>query len=215
MTRRLNIGGQARADGWEILNANPAPYVDHVCNANNLSQFANNTFAEIYASHVVEHLDYVNELETTLKEWLRVLAPGGRLYISVPDIDVLAGLILDKQLSVNERFHVMCMMFGGHVDKFDYHVVGLNEEFLSIFLEAAGYTNIQKVREFGMFCDTSSTSYKGVAISLNMTAEKRSSSGAIAADAIDERNREQTDILREARRLIERKRTKKWWQFWV
>lgn len=172
--RRLHIGGQVKSEGWEVLNALPAPYVDHVCNANNLSQFADNTFGEIYASHVVEHLDYTGELTATLREWNRVLQPGGRIFISVPDLDTLAELILSKdKLSVSERFFVMRMIFGGHIDKYDYHVVGLNEDFLTEFLTTAGFVNIERVPEFGLFSDTSSMLFKGVAISLNLIAEKR------------------------------------------
>ncbi len=173
MTRKLHIGGQCQSEAWEVLNANPAPYVDHVGNANNLSRFADNTFIEIYASHVVEHLDYIGELMLTLKEWHRVLIPSGKVFISVPDLDVLAALILDKnKFTINERFTVMRMIFGGHIDKYDYHVVGLNEEFLTDLLTAAGYVNIKKVPEFGIFDDTSSMLFNGVAISLNMIAEK-------------------------------------------
>lgn len=150
----------------------PAPYVDHVGNANNLPQFTDGTFAEIYASHIVEHLDYKDELITTLTEWNRVLEPGGRISISVPDMDVLAQLFLSDQLDVQERYMVMRMMFGGHMDKYDYHVVGLNEEFLSEFLESAGFENIRKVKDFGIFNDTSSMVYMGVPISLNVIAEK-------------------------------------------
>lgn len=177
MVRRLHIGGTARSDGWEVLNANPAPYVDHVCNANDLSQFADNTFIEMYASHVVEHLDYNGELPKTLKEWNCVLVPGGRIFISVPDLDVLAALILDKdKLAIDERFFVMRMIFGGHVDKYDYHVTGLNAEFLTEFLRVAGYINISRIKEFGLFNDTSSMLFKGTTISLNMIAEKHDAS---------------------------------------
>jgi len=49
-------------DDWEILNANPAPNVDHVCNANDLSQFSDDVFHEIYASHIVEHLDWTSPI---------------------------------------------------------------------------------------------------------------------------------------------------------
>lgn len=173
MPRRLHIGGQVRKDGWEVLDANPGPVVDHVGNANDLSRFADGTFAEIYASHVVEHLDYKDELARTLKDWHRVLAPGGRLYVSVPDMDVLAELFLAKdQLSLEERFFVMRMMFGGHVDRYDYHVVGLNEEFLGEFLELAGFDNVRRVGDFGLFEDTSAMRFRGVAISVNLIAEK-------------------------------------------
>jgi predicted SAM-dependent methyltransferase len=174
MTRRLHVGGTAKCEGWEVLNANPAPYVDHVCNANDLSRFENDTFAQLYASHVVEHLDYKDELLATLVEWNRVLVPGGTLLVSVPDLDTLASLLLQKdRLSVDERFFVMRMIFGGHVDKHDYHAVGLNQDFLASFLGSAGYVNIRRVQNFGLFVDTSSMVFKGVAISLNMIAEKR------------------------------------------
>ncbi len=94
-------------------------------------------------------------------------------FISVPDLDVLAALILNKnQLTIDERFHVMRMVFGGHIDKYDYHVVGLNEEFLTRYLKNAGFVNIKRVREFGLFNDTSILLFKGVRISLNIVAEK-------------------------------------------
>ena len=173
MSRRLHIGGQVRATGWEVLNAQPGPHVDHVGNANDLSRFADGSFSEIYASHVVEHLDYKDELAATLKEWQRVMAPGGRLMISVPDMDVLCQMFLARdQLDLQERFFVMRMMFGGHIDRYDYHVVGLNEEFLGEFLELAGFENVRRVPNFGLFPDTSSMLFRGVAISLNVTAEK-------------------------------------------
>ena len=173
IVRRLHIGGVVRADGWEILNALESDQVDHVGNANNLSRFADATFAEIYASHVVEHFDYKDELHTTLVEWRRVLAPGGRACISVPDLDILATLILAReQLTLDERFHVMRMLFGGHVDQYDYHQVGLNADFLSAILAEAGFVNIRRVSDFGLFQDTSGLRFKGVPISLNLIAER-------------------------------------------
>jgi len=174
MTRRLHVGGTSKCEGWEVLNANPAPYVDHVCNANDLSQFESDTFEQLYASHVVEHLDYKDELLRTLVEWNHVLVPGGTVFISVPDLDILSSLLLQKdRLSIDERFFVMRMIFGGHVDKYDYHVVGLNQDFLESFLYSSGYVNIRRVQYFGLFADTSSKVFKGVSISLNMIAEKR------------------------------------------
>jgi predicted SAM-dependent methyltransferase len=173
MIRKLHIGGQSQAEGWEVLDANPGPAVNHVGDARDLGRFAENTFAELYASHVVEHFDYKNDLLATLKEWRRVLAPGGTLYVSVPDLDVLARLFLDRSaLSFQDRFMVMRMIFGGHMDKYDYHLVGLNEEFLTDLLRAAGFTDTRKVSEFGLFRDTSTMIFKGVAISLNIVALK-------------------------------------------
>ncbi len=173
MPRRLHIGGQIRKPGWEVLDANPGPCVDHVANASDLSVFENDSFDQIYASHVVEHFDYRNQLLDTLQEWRRVLSPAGTLCVSVPDLDVLARLFTDRNLlSMQDRFLVMSMIFGGHVDRHDYHLVGLNEEFLTNYLQAAGFTGMRRVTGFGLFQDTSSLELKGIPISLNMTAIK-------------------------------------------
>jgi len=173
MSRKLHIGGQMKKDGWEILDALPGPDVDHTCNANDLSIFEDNTFTEIYASHILEHFDYHEELSQTLKEWNRVLAPKGKIYISVPDMDILAELFLLKdQLNVGQRFQVMRMIFGAHVDKYDHHSVGLNGEFLATYLDQSGFTNIERVKEFNIFKDASSGKFGGVLISLNVIAEK-------------------------------------------
>lgn len=173
MNRKLHIGGKVRAEGWEVLNAMAAPYVDHVCNAKDLSQFADNAFGEIYASHILEHLDYSGEIEVTLREWHRVLVPGGRLMVSVPDLDVLARLFLQKEgISFEERVFIMRMIFGGHQNEYDYHLVGLNQELLTGYLLLTGFTNIRKIDSFGLFADSSDGSYKGVPISCNMIAEK-------------------------------------------
>lgn len=173
MVRRLHIGGQVRLPGWEVIDANPGPCVDHVGNAGDLSRFESGTFSEVYASHVLEHFDYKDELFATLKEWHRVLAPGGMLHISVPDMDTLARLFLDRQrLSKEYRFLVMRMIFGGHVDRYDYHYVGLNEEFLRDYLLSAGFAQAARVPDFGICNDTSMTVLEGTPISLNMTALK-------------------------------------------
>lgn len=173
MSRKLHIGGHVRTAGWEVLDANPGPHVDHIGNAADLSVFANDSFEQLYASHVLEHFDYQGQLVKTLTEWRRVLAPNGTLCVSVPDLDVLSRLFLDRTLlSLQDRFLVMRMIFGGHIDKYDYHLVGLNEEFLSSYLHAAGFTGIQRVSNFGLFDDTSSMVFKTIPISLNMIAMK-------------------------------------------
>jgi len=171
--RRLHIGGTLRAAGWEVLNVVPGEHVDHVGRAEDLSQFPDDEFDAIYASHVLEHLAPRGPLETGLREWHRVLRPGGRLYVSVPDLDVLARLYVDRErLDANERFQVMLMMFGAHADPHDRHEIGFNDEGLGHFLRAAGFVNVLRVKSLGKFRDTSELEFKGVRISLNIVAEK-------------------------------------------
>jgi predicted SAM-dependent methyltransferase len=173
MTRKLHIGGKLRCPGWENLNVLPGPAVDHVGDAIDLSRFADASFGEVYASHVLEHFDYNGPLLKALQEWQRVLEPGGTLRLSVPDLDVLAWLFVQRQrFGVNERFQIMRMMFGGHVDAHDVHLVGLNAEFLSGYLQAAGFDGIKRVARHGLFADTSDMAVAGTPISLNLTARK-------------------------------------------
>jgi predicted SAM-dependent methyltransferase len=168
--RRLHIGGVVRAAGWEVLNAVAGPAVDHVGSAADLRRFADGTFAALYSSHVLEHLDYKGELQAGLREWHRVLAPSGTLYVSVPDLGVLARLILTDGLSLEQRFMVVRMIFGGHVDPHDYHQMGFDFEVLAAFLREAGFVAIERVADLGLFDDTSRTVYAGVPISLNVVA---------------------------------------------
>lgn len=173
MPINLHIGGETAQADWEIMNVLPGPAVDHVGNANDLSRFADGSLDRIYASHVLEHFDYQSELLATLKEWHRVLRPFGTLYVSVPDLDELARLLLDRDgLTVDQRFAVMRMMFGGHMDPHDFHGTGLNEDFLTYFLDQAGFAMIRRVDEFRIFEDTSSFRFKDRLISLNMVARK-------------------------------------------
>jgi predicted SAM-dependent methyltransferase len=168
--RRLHIGGQQRREGWEILDANTRPDVDHVGDAGDLARFPDGTFAAVYASHVLEHFDYKDELAQVLKEWRRVLAPGGTLYVSVPDLERLCHLYLTPRLAPDARVHIMRMMFGGHVDDYDYHMAGIDEAFLMAHLQQAGFQSARRVGSFGLFNDTSAMEFLGMPISLNVTA---------------------------------------------
>jgi predicted SAM-dependent methyltransferase len=47
--------------------------------------FPDNSVDEIYALHLIEHFNFREAVEV-LKEWKRVLKPGGRLYIETPDL---------------------------------------------------------------------------------------------------------------------------------
>jgi SAM-dependent methyltransferase len=83
--RKLEIGpGPQRIDGFETLNVVAGQNVDYVLNAANALPFASATFALIYASHVLEHIPWYRTDEV-LNEWVRILKPGGRLEIWVPD----------------------------------------------------------------------------------------------------------------------------------
>jgi predicted SAM-dependent methyltransferase len=169
---KLHIGGQEKREGWTVLDALPGPVVDHVGTCQDLSFLADGSCSEIYASHVLEHLGYDGELLRTLVGFHRVLKPGGRLRVAVPDLEILCRLFLDPALQAPHRFHVMRMMFGGRTTAYDVHYVGLTFEFLGGYLHEAGFRDIQRVPGFGLFNDTSTLVFATVPISLNVQALK-------------------------------------------
>lgn len=169
--QRLHIGGKQVRSGWQIFNAVAAEGVDHLGDVRDLSRFDDGQFVEIYASHVLEHLSQ-QEILPVLQGIARILATGGRLMVSVPDLDTLCRLFISPQLGANERFHVMRMLFGGQTDTYDFHHIGLNQEFMHHYLAAAGFSTVSRVESFGLFDDTSEFKPYGVAISLNLLAVK-------------------------------------------
>jgi predicted O-linked N-acetylglucosamine transferase (SPINDLY family)/predicted SAM-dependent methyltransferase len=169
---RLHVGGKEIRPGWKILNAMAFPGVDYVGNCADLGQFRDGTVEEIYASHVLEHLGYQSELPRALKEFCRVLRPGGSVRISVPDFESLCRLFLRDDMTLEDRYHCMRMAFGGQIDEHDFHHVGLTEEFLRKYLGQAGFKRYERVETFDLFDDSSSLRFKGQLISLNVVAYK-------------------------------------------
>lgn len=84
--RRLNVGcGDYPLPYWENLDSSP----DAECDIREdalayLSRCADGIYQEVYAGHFLEHLDFETGARF-LRECYRVLAPGGRLGIVVPD----------------------------------------------------------------------------------------------------------------------------------
>jgi predicted SAM-dependent methyltransferase len=169
---RLHIGGREPRHGWKIINIQPGPYVDYVGSCTSLQQFADNTIDEVYASHVLEHLGFRDELPKALREIWRVLKPGGTLKISVPDFEILCSLFINPKIPKEQKFSLMMHVFGAQEDNYDFHKVGLTRDFLCQFLKQAGFSGMKRVDEFGLFNDYSSFRRFGILISLNLEVLK-------------------------------------------
>ena len=180
---RLHIGGQERHPDWLVVDVIPGEHVDMLRPCTDLSPFADGSVAEIYASHVLEHLSHRTDLRIALKEFHRVLVPGGVLRVSVPDLAFLCEQFLEPSLDVRDQFNIVKMMFGAQADDADFHHVGLNEGIFREFLAQAGFSDIERIGEHGLFNDTSTAVFRGRPISLNMVARKPAAAGASAADA--------------------------------
>jgi predicted SAM-dependent methyltransferase len=83
---RLNIGSDwSQISGFLSVDFNPDVSPDVLADGKDLP-FPDDSVDEIYASHVLEHFTWSDGL-VALKEWLRVLKPGGMLTVATPDIE--------------------------------------------------------------------------------------------------------------------------------
>lgn len=168
---RLHVGGREAREGWKILDAEARKEVDFVGDIRDLSAFRDGSCAEVYASHVLEHLP-PQDILPVLNDIHRVLVSEGRLYLSVPDLDTLVWLFSSPTLDKAEKFHIMRMMYGGQETAHDLHRIGLNFDFLVDYLKDVGFSSLEHVESFGLFDDTSELMVAGHRISLNLIVTK-------------------------------------------
>ena len=82
---RLHLGcGAKQIAGWFHVDALDYPHIDHQGPVDDLSFVPDASAQIIYAAHVLEHFGR-NTYMAALREWRRVLRPGGILRLAVPD----------------------------------------------------------------------------------------------------------------------------------
>lgn len=128
---RLNLGsGENPLPGYENIDLKNGD------KAYPLSQYDDNCVDEVRASHLLEH--FVNAgTDMVLKEWVRVLKPGGLLKIAVPDFEVIS-----KKYQAGERGQYQGWIHGGQVDTNDVHFKLFDFDTLSDALRRAGLAGI-------------------------------------------------------------------------
>ena len=83
--KRLQIGaGSSRRDGWLNTDIEPGAGLAYL-DASRRFPFDDGTFHYIFSEHVIEHLTY-DEGKVMIAEAYRVLAPGGKMRLSTPNL---------------------------------------------------------------------------------------------------------------------------------
>ena len=108
---RVEIGaGEKPHPDYEVhLDLLPLPDVEVLAGADRLP-FATGSVTALRANHVLEHQSY-ELIGETLREWARVLAPGGRLDIGVPDARFVAEQWVRGEIDTAEANY---WILGGH-----------------------------------------------------------------------------------------------------
>jgi SAM-dependent methyltransferase len=167
--------GCGREDDSRFINVDSIPFrhVHFIHDVTRLPMFPSNYANLVYASHVLEHVSYKYTVEV-LREWSRVLKPGGTLRLAVPDFD----LILKMYEAEHHRMEkIEGHLLGGHNYAYNFHYAAFNRESLTESLRQAGLVNIRswdpRTAKYYSFHDWASMLAKGrYPISLNLEATK-------------------------------------------
>jgi len=133
---KIELGAGANpTPGYFHCDIRRHPHIDVVCDSRSLPLRENSCF-EVYLRHHLEHFTE-KEGEQVLKEILRVLRPGGRVYIIVPNIDFHM-----RQFYDGDRRWAMAGFWGWQNNDYDIHKWGYNFEVLQEKLAGVGFINI-------------------------------------------------------------------------
>lgn len=137
---KLHLGcGSKVIDGFVHIDILDLPHLDYRGRVDDLRLIKSGSVDLIYASHLLEHFGK-HEVSGVLKEWARVLKPGGVLRIAVPDLGACAKLYCDG-VPLDTIFG---LIYGGQRDEYDYHKSGFDEARLTSFLKEAGFREVRK-----------------------------------------------------------------------
>jgi len=135
---RLNIGsGNAPLPGYCNLDIKFGDHAERLPHPDNSADL-------IRASHVLEHIRG-ERVPDTLKEWVRVLRPGGWLQVAVPDFAwCVAAYRGEKPTAGDDPIPLAAYILGGQQDEHDYHRGLFDDATLRQLLADAGLTDIQQ-----------------------------------------------------------------------
>jgi predicted SAM-dependent methyltransferase len=130
--KKLNIGdGGIEIPGYEGVD------IKRGYDAVEIQGTIDDTYDEIRASHVLEHFPH-RKVSDVIKEWVRVLKPGGVLKIAVPDFEMIARQYLSGAPLPTEGY-----VMGGQVDDHDFHKALFDRETLADLLRQSGLVAIR------------------------------------------------------------------------
>jgi predicted SAM-dependent methyltransferase len=147
------------ADWREVrLDINPAVQPDIIGSITDLSAVPNDSMDAVFSSHNLEHI-YAHEVPIALGEFYRVLKPGGRVIITLPDIQVVAEYVAQGKLeeplyeSPAGPISAIDILYGLRTDivqgnHFMAHRTAFTGDSLSQKLQQIGFNRVEIQRDY-------------------------------------------------------------------
>lgn len=113
--------------------------------------YPSNSVKAVYSSHALEHLPF-RPARLALREWARVLSPGGTLFLAVPDMEECLRAMLRPDIPYETKWNWFVYTIWGYqadpnkrdhaldapLDPGQFHQCGFSSEFLAKELAACG-----------------------------------------------------------------------------
>ena len=176
---KLHLGcGKRYIPGFIHIDVRKFSHVDYLASVDKLDMFKDNSADLIYACHLLDHFGR-NQVEGVLREWHRVLKPGGILRLAVSDFEKLVEVYL--------KYKNLKLILGPLVGRQDYpentHYIAFDYNTLTELLKKVGFKNIHRYdwrKTIHKDYDDLSQAYiphmdkkRGILISLNIEAVKK------------------------------------------
>ncbi len=151
---RLNVGSGQRkfGDTWINCDVNPKWEPDVVCDGASMPMFADGSAELIVLHHVLEHAG-LGEMDPVIRECHRILAPGGSLIATTPDLDALARAWIAGKITD----YIYCVqLYGAYMDnEADRHKWNFTQKTLNQTLTGAASWSRVKAFDWRPISDAS------------------------------------------------------------
>lgn len=148
----LHLGcGHTYLKGFINIDANPLLKTDLWLDVRNGLPFPSSSVNSIYATHMLEHF-YPDELQSLLKEFMRVLKQGGGVRLIVPSLSsAIAAYSLGRRDWFTSHFPRRYESLGGRFANFIFcdgqHRLAFDFGYFAELLSACGFSEIIEVSE--------------------------------------------------------------------
>lgn len=146
---KINLGcGKHTLEGWFCIDVQQHPDatrpLDMVSDVKKIA-LPDECADEIMAIHLFEHL-YRWECDEVIEEWKRLLKPGGKLILEMPDLLKFCSNIIKDVKSKHEGQMGMWGAYGDPREKNPYmcHRWGWTYRTIKPFLESHGFKNLRE-----------------------------------------------------------------------
>lgn len=142
---RLNLGcGTDIRRGYVNIDVRALPGVAVVSSVEKLD-YADGSVDEVYARDILEHFP-IGKTVPVLREWLRVLKPGGKLTVRCPDLRTICHRYMHGQ---HTAAWTAKLLYGNQDYEGNFHYTAFDRGYLTECLRSAGQCHVVSARADG------------------------------------------------------------------